>query len=210
MGSVEQWIPSAIQAATAVGQLLLGIAEHRRKQAEDWGERVEEITGLGPDELRDAVEADPAAAELVWRTLEAAAGTASDAKRYLLAQVAAAALRGDTTPERIERLQFLMRPVMALDPPHITLLVLVGQLVGDVPFGNRISTPVDRGDLIKRWPGGHSLFDPAIAALEREGLVADASEKREESLYRLRSFGVEFLDFLLIDAGGWPPSSLMP
>lgn len=114
LGSIEQWLPNAIQATTAVGQLILGVATHRTEQAEDWGNRVEEITGVEPDALRRAVEVDLSLAELLWRSLDAAAETASDDKRHLLAQVAAAALRGDTTPERIDRLQFLMRPVLAL------------------------------------------------------------------------------------------------
>jgi hypothetical protein len=206
MGSLEQWLPNAIQAATAVGQLLLGVAGHRKKQAEDWANKVEELTGLEPDELHRAVEADPAVAELVWRSLEAAAETASDDKRHLLAQVAAAALRGDATPGQIDRLQFLMRPVIALDPPHITLLVHIGQLIGDdVGEGNRTLIPAKWSEVKARWPGGRHLLDPAIAALEREALIISyESEDDGTFMYRLRPFGAEFLDFLLVDAGGWP------
>jgi hypothetical protein len=208
MGSIEQWLSNAIQATTAVGQLILGVATHRTKQAEDWGNKVEEITGLEPDELRRAVEADPALAELLWRSLDAAAETASDDKRHLLAQVAAAALRGDTTPERIDRLQFLMRPVLALDPPHITLLVVIGKLIGDhVSEANRVLIPVRWTELVAAWPGGREMLDPAIAALEREALIANYESEEEGHLrLRLRPFGAEFLNFLLIDAGGWPPT----
>jgi hypothetical protein len=201
MGSLEQWAPSAVQAATAVGQLLLGIAKHRSEQAEDWGENVEGITGLGPNELREAIEADPAAAELVWRALEAAAGTANDNKRYLLAQVAAAALRGDTTPEKIDRLLLLGRAVTALDAPHITLLVLIGELSERVEGTDRWSE-LRLHDLGERWSGGHKLLAPALTALENEGLIVS----QRQGTCRLVIFGAEFLDYLLIDAGGWPPS----
>jgi hypothetical protein len=208
MGSVEQWVPNAIQAATAVGQLYLGISDRRQKQAAAWGKDLEELSGLDGIELRRVVEDNPAVGELVGIAWEAAAKTASEDKRHLLAQVAAAALRGDTTPEKIDRLQFLIRPVLALDPPHITLLVMIGQEVGEhVSEGKRPLIPVKRTALAIRWPGGYKLIDPALAALEREGLVADYSEEDKTFSYRLRPFGGEFLDYLLIDAGGWPPAS---
>lgn len=57
------------------------------------------------------------------------------------------------------------------------------------------------------WPGGRELLDPAIAALEREALIACYESEGEGHLrLRLRRFGAEFLNFLLIDAGGWPPT----
>ena len=39
MGDLEQWLPNAIQAATAVGQLLLGMSQRRWEQAQEWAIR---------------------------------------------------------------------------------------------------------------------------------------------------------------------------
>jgi hypothetical protein len=47
MGTIEQWVPGAIQAVAAMGQLYLGIADHRLRQAEAWSETVQELTELG-------------------------------------------------------------------------------------------------------------------------------------------------------------------
>jgi hypothetical protein len=212
MGSVEQWVPNAIQAVTAIGQLYLGIADHRLKQAEAWGRTVEELTELEPEELRRAIEATPAAAELIERAFEAAIRTGSEEKRYILARVAAAALSGDTTPEKIDRLQFLARPVIALDPPHITLLVVIGQVATDELSPDKIPNPVERSTLAAEWPGGWELLDPAIAALVREGLVTERLGRDQPlvdqpATCELLPFGKAFLDYLLIDAGGWPPTT---
>jgi hypothetical protein len=62
----------------------------------------QKLAGLDGPELRRIIEDNPVVEELVGLAWEAAARTASDDKRYLL----------------------------SLDPPHITLLVLIGQKVG--------------------------------------------------------------------------------
>ena len=224
MGSVEQWVPGAIQAVAAMGQLYLGIADHRLRQAETWGNTVQELTQLEPEELRRVIEDNPAAAELVGQVFEAATRTGSEDKRYILARVAAAALSGDTTPEKIDRLQFLARPVIALDPPHITLLVLIGETSRSAVIEashpdldpERVrrrmkNLPVEYRQFVDRWPGGQELVDPAIAALVREGLVSEpkgGGHTGEEARCALLPFGVAFLDYLLIEAGGWPPTHL--
>jgi hypothetical protein len=193
-----------------MGQLYLGIADHRLRQAEAWGNTVQELTSLEPEELRRAIEANPAAAELVERAFEAATRTGNEDKRYILARVAAAALSGDTTPETIDRLQFLARPVIALDPPHITLLVVIGQLATHELKADDIPEPVARSTLAAQWSGGWALLDPAIAALIREGLVGErrGGERLVDppSNIELLPFGKSFLDYLMIDAGGWPPT----
>lgn len=207
MGDLEQWLPNAIQAGTAVGQLWLGLTGRRQRQAADWGAALEELAGLDGPELRRIVEDNPAVAELVGLAWEEAARTASDDKRYLLAQVAASALRGDTTAGQVDRLPFLLRPVLALDPPHITLLVLIGESVDRTGESNVAEDhQVTLEDLAAKWPGGDRLLDPAIAALEREGLIQGVQDYGGSSRWcKLRPFGAEFLDYLLVDAGGWPP-----
>jgi hypothetical protein len=207
VGDLEQWLPNAIQAGTAVGQLWLGLTSRRQQQAADWGATLEELAGLDGPKLRRIVEDNPAVAELVGLAWEAAARTASDDKRCLLAQVAAAALRGDTAPEKVDRLPFLLRPVLALDPPHITLLVVIPQVFDTTGQpANRLTRSAGFPDLAAAWPGGPELLEPALTALEGQGLISivpDAGGTRRWC--KLTPFGAEFLDYLLIDAGGWPP-----
>jgi hypothetical protein len=202
---IEQWLPNAIQATTAVGQLLLGVGERRWKQAQEWGEQVEHLTSLDATALRLAVEGDPDAAELVGRALEAAVRTASEDKRYLLAKVAAAALRRDATLEQVDALQLLLRTLIALDPPHVTLLVLIGKRVDrsdPIPEGPTVGEDV----LTREWPSSSDLLAPALTALEREGLIEPTRETVNGVRYwRLLDYGTRFLDHLLVDAGGWPP-----
>jgi hypothetical protein len=207
VGSLEQWLPNAIQAGTAVGQLYLGLSARRQQQAAEWGELLADLADLDGAALRRIVEENPAVAELVGIAWEAAARTASEDKRYLLAQVAASALRGDTLPEQVDRLPFLLRPVLALDPPHITLLVLIPEHVDRT---RRNPNPAERmtgfPDLTANWPGGEQLLGPALAALEGQGLIEIISDHNGSARWcKLRPFGGEFLDYLLVDAGGWPP-----
>lgn len=183
----------------------LGLTSRRQQQAIGWGAALEDLAGLDGPELRRVVEDNPAVAELVGLAWEEAARTASDDKRHLLAQVAASALRGETVPEKVDRLQFLLRPVIALDPPHITLLVLMGRVLETMDQTERW----DRGqwqvqfiEIADAWPGGVGLLSPALSALEGQGLVGKTSDG---NWFELLPFSREFLDYLLIDAGGWPP-----
>jgi hypothetical protein len=125
MGELDQWLPNAIQAGTAVGQLWLGLTGRRQQQAVDWAAMLEELAGLDGLELRRIVEENSAVAELIGIAWEEAARTASEDKRNLLAKVAATALRGDDAAE-IDALGFLTRTVIALDSAHIKLLVITG------------------------------------------------------------------------------------
>jgi hypothetical protein len=219
MAELEQWLPNAIQAATAVGQLLLGLGQRRWKQAEEWGETVEELTGLDREELRRIIEEDPVVAELVGRALEAAARTASEDQRALLARVAAAALRGDTTPGQVDQLQLLLRTVDELDPLHISLLVAIGvkpdgrpRAVAEYTQHGLQLPPEDdqlsRDEIAGRWPSAPDLLDPAIAALDRAGLIMPLSDAYggTPTSWVLRSYGRRFLDHLLVDYRGWPPA----
>jgi hypothetical protein len=80
------------------------------------GQDLKELSGLSDEELRRLVEDNPVVAEIVGRAWEAAAESASQDKRRLLAKVAAAAIRGDATAQ-VDELQFLLRTVTELDPP---------------------------------------------------------------------------------------------
>lgn len=218
MAELEQWLPNAIQAATAVGQLALGVTSRRQQQAREWGELLVELAELDSAELRRLVEENPALAELVGTAWEVAARTASEDKRRLLARVAAAALRGDATPEQIDGLQLLVRTVDELDPLHISLLVTIGVKEDGSPravalygaTGLQLPDADDhlkREEIAARWPGAPDLVDPAIAALERAGLIMGLSGfvfPGGPAPFVLLSYGRRFLDYLLVDDGGWP------
>lgn len=192
LGNVPEWIQGAAEA----GALYLAVRGRRQAQAVDWARQLKELSGLSEEELRRLVEDNPVIAEIVGRAWEAAAETASDDKRRLLAKVAAAAIRGDATAQ-VDELQTLLRTVIELDPHHVTLLVAIGQIPG---------ANVDQ--LTARWPSSPDLLFPALSALQRAGLVSQAYQLigGPQENRHLTSYGRRFLDFLLIDAGGWPPT----
>ena len=207
MTGLEQWLPNGIQAATAVGELLLGMSQRRMQQAEKWSDQVQDLAGLTLVELRRRVEDDPEVAELVWTALEAVARTASDDKRYLLAQVAASALRGHTTPGQVDALPLLLRTVVALDSPHVTLLVTIGQSADR--FGKTNDEEARRVTIEKleaEGPGPADLLGPLLAGLERENLTQMVRDFGGSPRWvQITDYGNRFLDYLLVDAGGWPP-----
>jgi hypothetical protein len=217
MAELEEWLPNAIQAATAVGQLALGVTSRRQQQAKEWGELLVKLAELDADELRRLVEDNPALAELVGIAWEVAARTASEDKRSLLARLAAAALRGDSTPGRVDELQLLVRTVDELDPLHISLLVAIGAKPDGSPRALAEYTQqglllpqsddhIRRDEIAVRWPSAPDLLDPAIAALDRAGLIMPVSDgyRGEPTSWVLRPYGRRFLDYLLIDDRGWP------
>jgi hypothetical protein len=202
VGNVPDWL----QAAGGAAAVYTAVQQHRQRQALDWGVTYERLAGLEHEDLRRIVEDNPAVAELVWTAWEAAADTASLDKRRLLAKVAAAAVRGDADAD-VDELQFLLRTVIALDPAHVTLLVLIGQLEVTYP---KASDPVDRraarAELEDNWRSPPDLMDPALAALEREGLAHSVMDYGgAQRGWKLHPYGRRFLDHLLVDEGGWPP-----
>jgi hypothetical protein len=84
----------------------------------------------------------PALAELVALAWEEAARTASEDKRRLLAKVVAAALRGDSDA-LVDATEFLLRTVIALDPAHVALLVVIAtpQVMQEARPGRRPARP---------------------------------------------------------------------
>jgi hypothetical protein len=205
MGSLVQLgdLPAWIGAATGAAGLYLGLRDRQQAQALDFAQVLEQLAGLTPEELRRTVEDNPMLAQMVDLAWEEAARTASEDKRRLLAKVVAAALRGAADAE-VDALPFLLRAVMALDPGHVTLLVIVAtpQKVADDGPADRLpevdlENAVGREELLDRWPAADDLLDPALAALDREGLVLGVqSLDGETRWWALRPFGRRFFDFL--------------
>jgi hypothetical protein len=169
---VPEWgdVPGWLQAAGEAGALYLAVRGRRQAQAVDWARTLKELSGLSEEELRRLVEDNPVIAEIVGRAWEAAAETASDDKRRLLAKVAAAAIRGDAAAE-VDELQLLLRTVIELDPPHITLLVAISRHGGSPE------------QITASWPSRPELFRAAVAALDRSRpRRADTRELRRSRL----------------------------
>jgi hypothetical protein len=202
LGNVPEWL----QGIAGAAGVYAAAQQHRQQQALDWARELEVLAGLRPEELRQVVEDNPVIAELVWTAWQAGADTASDDKRRLLAKVAAAALRGDADA-KIDDLQLLLRTVMDMDPIHITLLVLIGQLELTDP---KASDPIDqragRDELEGAWSGDPELLDPALSALTQAGVVHSVLDFNGAARgWKLTPYGRRFLDQLLVDEGGWPP-----
>lgn len=215
-------VPGWISAGTGIANLLRGLSKRQQTQARNWGEMLDELNDREPEELGRIVQDNPGIAEVVGLAAEEAARTASEHKRYLLAQVAAAALRGTTTPRQVEALQYLTRTVSALSPADLTLLVTIGTTATGEPrpteqFTVREdeedkdsytrSVTVPSWKVATRWPGPRELLNPALASLEQVGVI----ERRTVYLgggaagWALSGYGELFLEYLLTDLGGWPP-----
>jgi hypothetical protein len=206
MGSIVQFgdVPAWIGAATGAASLYLGLRDRQQAQALDFAQILQELADLTPLELRQVVEDNPVIAQMVDLAWEEAARTANADKRRLLAKVVAAALRGDTDAD-VDALPFLLRTVMALDPGHVTLLVIIATprkkaaavlSPSDIP-GPEFENAAGRDELLDRWAAPADLLDPALAALEREGLTTGVqSFDGETRWWVLRPYGRRFFDFL--------------
>jgi hypothetical protein len=182
-----------------------------------------ELTDMEPEELRRTVQDNPVISEIASIAAEEAARTASDDKRYLLAQAVAAALRGTATPGQVDALLYLTRTVAALDPADLTLLVIIGTTPEgearpteefevkdeDQQVEDTYTRAVDvrNKELVDRWPGPRELLHPALSSLVQAGVV----EQRRAFIgggaasWALSGYGELFLRHLLVDLGGWPP-----
>jgi len=192
-------VVSAAAELAGVASLFIGLRNQRVTQAIDCAALVKELSGLSDEELRCIVEDNPAVAVLAEHAFREAAATASDEKRRLLAKVVAAAMRGDATAE-VEPLGFLLRTLIALDEPHITLLVIIaspreghGQLAGKMVDGY-----VRRPEIAARWPSAEDLIDPALSVLLREALIREDDAPWNENTRSVSAtdYGRRFLNFL--------------
>lgn len=181
------------------------IDDRRRRRAGEFEDELRNATAgqCSVEELIERILADERVGELFERAVQEALLTADDHKRYLLAQVAAAALRGTTTPRQVEALNYLLRTVIALDSPDIAMLVIIGTTADREPRATQDSA--QRKEIDARWSSPHDLVDPALAAIQQQGLLEGVTDYDGGIQCRLSSYGRRFLDYLLTDLGGWPP-----
>lgn len=182
--------------------------DRRRRRAGQFEDDLLDAAQCTPEEIIERIVADEQAGELFERAVHEALLTADADKRYLLAQVAGAALRGTTTPGQVEALKYLGRTVIALDSPDITLLVIMGTTEADKPRpAAGKESWANRDEILARWPGSPELLAPAASVLERAGLIEmrDFAMGGPVTSWALSPYGKQFLDYLLKDLGGWPP-----
>jgi hypothetical protein len=231
MGAPIQWgdVGTWLGTGAGIAGLLRGLGNRQQVQFQGWADMLGGLTDLEPEELRRTVEDYPVIAEILAIAGEEAARTASDEKRYLLAQVVAAALRGDATPGQVDALLYLARTVVVLDPADITLLVIIGTTPDgearpteefpvkgeDEQMEDTYTRTVDvrNKELVDRWPAPRALLNPALASLEQAGVI----EQRKAYLgggaatWALSGYGEMFLDHLLTDwAAGHPAANAKP
>lgn len=183
-----------------VAQLYVSVRDARTKALVEFVRLLEERLGLSAEEMAELVE-DERLAQLFSHAVETAARTASEEKRWVLARITAAALRGETDDATVDPFPLLLRTVAAVTEPDLRLLALVarapphdGQDTAAVPEGS-----LSAQQLEEQWPGARGLVTPMIAVLEREGLMEDralGSVNYHKPLYGLTDYGRRFLRYL--------------
>jgi hypothetical protein len=195
MGNVPEWLGTLGVSA----QLFLGIQGRRREWALDFSALLEELGERDDDEIRRLVSSNPAIAQLVGDAWEEAAKTAAEEKRWLLAHVAVAAM-SSTDDAAIRELPFFLRTIVALEPPHVRLLVLIGTpRPGQGQLARtRLEGYVGPEEIREVWPEVSDLLEPMIALLQREALIDNrgAGSFNAVVAWGVTRYGRRFLQFL--------------
>ena len=188
-----------VQAIATAGQLYLGVRTARQDAAEQFGRLLDAMLDMPAEQVAERL-GHARLAELVGYAWEAAARTASEEKRWMLARIAVAGLRGETDDAEVDPLPLFLRTVEALDPPHLRLLVLIatpkpgtGQMTGTALEGF-----LRAADLEELWPGAKGLIKPLLAVLERENLIENRAIGTwdYEPAYGISAYGRRFLRYL--------------
>lgn len=176
-GSVPDWLN--------VGLALAGgsaIARRRRQRVADFRQLVEDASGMAADEVLRRMEANPEVEEVIARAIEAAAITAHDEKRELLAKVVAAGLHDDAV---VDETLLMVRTIDNIEPAHLRALMRLGAGAGRGGVHVSRTTP-----------------DVVLAHLRREGLaeeaeaVSPAAAAAMGRFWRATSYGYRLLRHL--------------
>lgn len=201
MSDLPVWL-SAIaglgQVGAGVAQLYYGVQAAREEALAEFGRLLDEMLKLSAEEMAELL-GDERLAQLVGHAWEAAARTASEEKRWVLARITAAALRGETDDAKVDPFPLLLRTVAAVTEPDLRLLALVARAPQDehntaVPEGS-----LSAQQLEQQWPGARGLVKPMLAVLEREGVIEDralGAFDYGQPLYGLTDYGRRFLRYL--------------
>jgi hypothetical protein len=177
----------------------------RQERIADWLKMLD--TFLGAIDINDVLRnlgERPAVEELFVFAAENAARTAGEEKRRLLARAAARALVGDVAA--VEESLVLLRTVVALDEPHIQLLVRISQAQSK-PSGRRTKRPepstglTDEG-VNELMPGRPALRLGLLSHLESQGLMArsGAPQERMPANWVVTEYGFVLLEYMAIPA----------
>lgn len=135
--------------------------------------------------LAETIESDPFVAQLVEHGFEAAARSAAEEKRWMLAKVVAAAVRGDDA--RIHELDLFLRTVTELEPYHVRVLceiasprVGVGRLAG-----TSLEGAWDEEELAIGSSEDRHLVGAIASTLAREHLIRDLKEGKSPAAWVL-------------------------
>lgn len=197
-----------------VAQLHLSVQGARKQALVEFGRLLDEMLSLSPEEIAELL-GDECLSQLVGHAWEAAARTASEEKRWVLARITAAALRGETDDAKVDPFPLLLRTVAAVTEPDLHLLAL---LACAPPHGEQDTTAVPEGslsahELEEQWPGARGLVTPMIAVLEREGVIEDralGNVNYHKPLYGLTDYGRRFLRYLPGDQQGGQNPDVAP
>lgn len=203
MSNLPAWVEASgtvAQAALAATQLYLGIRLQREKAGIQWAQDVQALTGHSNEELHRLISEDPLIAQIVGEAWEAAARTANEAKRLMLARIVAAVFDGDLDDVDLDPIPLLLRAVEMLEGPHIRLLAIVAL---PQPGAGKLRGTLLEGawtleDLRGKWRGAGDLIEPLLAGLEKDGLVENVGSGTwdGEAAWEIRSFGRRLIHFL--------------
>lgn len=188
--------------ATAVWQAA-AYAEQRQARVVDVIGLAAQATGLTGEELIRRLEQYPGREELFFRTLAAAADSATRRKLVALSRSLATGVL-ESRPGELELETLFVKAIAALDEPHLTLLERfawsskrLGLGSGDPGFDQppRSLNLVQMRTVLPDFDG---VLESPVATLEREGLITSQQESGFGFIaqWRLTSFGREVLDRL--------------
>lgn len=200
MSDLPVWIGALANATSVAVNLSQGVRSARDKAATEFARLLDQMLELSAEEIEEAL-GHERLAQLVGSAWEAASRTASEKKRWMLAGLAAAALRGETDDAIVDPLPLYLRTVAAVDEPHLRLLALVA----NAPRGEAQRNPaapegsLSAQELQEQWPGARRFVKTILAVLVREGLIEDralGAVNYGEPLYGVTDYGREFLGYL--------------
>lgn len=171
-GDLATWVGDFVVATVGGPAAVLATRSLFQRNANTWLRLVDDVAGVTVDDLREAFERRPAAAELFTTALEAASKTAQQQRHRLLAGIVAAGLKG--SDGELDALLLLEQAAERLTDAHLRLLLLIEENPQEIIEGT-LGGPAGVTDeyLTALWPEVAELVVPLRSALLREGLIRD-------------------------------------
>jgi hypothetical protein len=171
-GDLATWVGDFFVATVGAPPAVLATHSLFRRNANSWLRLLNDAGGITIDDLREALESRPAAAELFTTALEAASKTAQQQRHRLLAGIVAAGLK--ERDAELDALLVLEQAAERLTDAHVRLLLLIEanpqEIIAGTPGG---PAGVTDEYLTALWPVVAELVVPLRSSLLREGLIRD-------------------------------------